>query len=50
MDTMTVLVILGLGAAGGFPVGRWWAENARAHHDMNQTWNKRTAYREKKND
>jgi hypothetical protein len=42
-----MLVLLVLGAAGGFPLGRWTAEYGRARHDMNKVWDNRTAYREK---
>jgi hypothetical protein len=34
MHTNMVIGLLALGAAGGFPLGRWWADTARASHDI----------------
>jgi hypothetical protein len=45
MDTSTVVGILIVGAAGGFPLGQWWAEIARARHDMERVWESRNHYR-----
>lgn len=47
MSTTAMMVLLAMGAAGGFPVGVWWAENARARHDARAVWDKRSAYRNK---
>lgn len=48
MTIETILIVLALGAAGGFPLGRWSAESSRARHDMSKVWDNRTAYRDKK--
>jgi hypothetical protein len=48
MNTPTVLGLLALGAAGGFPLGRWWAEAARARHDIARIWHSRTHYRRRR--
>lgn len=45
MDTSTVVGLLIIGAAGGFPLGQWWAEVTRAKHDMQRTWEARSHYR-----
>ena len=43
----TALIIgLILGAVLGFAVGRRWAEQARARHDMRQVWSGRRRYRD----
>ncbi len=34
-----------LGGAVGIALGRVWAENARARHDMKKTWRDRRDYR-----
>jgi hypothetical protein len=47
MSTTAMVVLLLMGAAGGFPIGRWWAEDARARHDARGVWEKRSAYRDK---
>ncbi|MGH3925666.1 MAG: hypothetical protein ACRDTT_22875 [Pseudonocardiaceae bacterium] len=43
-----ILVWILLGAVGGFYLGRVWAENARATHDMKRMWASRRAYRKKR--
>lgn len=43
--TTTILLSVLIGGAGGFQLGRIWAENARASHDMNRVWNSRRDYR-----
>jgi hypothetical protein len=45
MNTPAVIGLLALGAAGGFPLGRWWAEAARARDDIARIWHSRTHYR-----
>lgn len=45
VTTNTVLGTLLLGGAGGWFVGRWWAEEARARYDQNRIWNARKNYR-----
>lgn len=37
-----------IGGIGGFYIGRRYAEDSRAEHDMKRTWEGRKAYREKK--
>jgi hypothetical protein len=41
VTTNSVLGFLLLGGAGGWIVGRWWAENARARFDQRKTWEAR---------
>ena len=48
MGPSAVVGLLLIGAAGGFPIGRFYAEVARARFDANKAWNARTAYRDKK--
>jgi hypothetical protein len=43
--TTTMWVVLALGVFLGMFVGRWRAENGRARHDMDKTWNARKDYR-----
>ena len=45
---MATALIIGvvLGVALGFAVGRRWAEQARARHDMRQVWSGRRRYRD----
>lgn len=45
--TLTFLLTLAIGGAGGFYVGRWWAEDSRARSDMERTWDGRQNYRKK---
>lgn len=45
MTTNTVWGMLLLGGAGGWFVGRWWAENARARFDQDRIWKARKNYR-----
>ncbi|MBV9730578.1 MAG: hypothetical protein JO309_14475 [Pseudonocardiales bacterium] len=45
MTTDMVLATLLLGGAGGWFVGRWWAESARARYDMERNWKGRKNYR-----
>ena len=45
MDLTAVIGLLIAGAACGFPIGRWWAEVARAKYDMQRTWENRDHYR-----
>ena len=44
MVTMLIVGVV-LGAIGGFHLGRWCADAARARHDMAQTWRGRRRYR-----
>lgn len=44
MDTYSIMMI-GVGAVGGFFVGRWSAEYRRARADMRGIWNGRKKYR-----
>jgi hypothetical protein len=41
----TMWVVLALGVFLGMFVGRRLAENGRARHDMDKTWNTRKDYR-----
>ncbi len=45
MDITVVIVLLIVGAAGGFPLGQWWAETARGRHDAKRAWESRAHYR-----
>lgn len=45
MDTTAVIGLMIVGAACGFPLGQWYAEFARAKHDMARVWDSRTHYR-----
>lgn len=45
MTGAEVLMVLLLGAAGGFPLGRWTAEVGRARHEAKKVWDTRSAYR-----
>lgn len=45
--TMTILLSSFIGGAGGFHLGRLWAENTRASHDMKRVWNARQDYRKR---
>jgi hypothetical protein len=47
MTTTAMVVLLLIGAAGGFPLGVWWAEDSRARHDARMVWDKRSVYRDK---
>jgi len=42
--------MLVLGGFGGWFVGRWRAENARARFDQRKTWNGRKNYRKRESD
>ncbi len=37
-----------IGGLAGIGVGRVWAENARARHDLAKTWAERKNYRKRK--
>lgn len=50
VTTETVLTMLVLGGFGGWYVGRWRAENARARFDRRKTWNARKNYRRNPSD
>lgn len=50
VTTDTVLAMLVLGGFGGWFVGRWRAENARARFDQRKTWNGRKNYRKRESD
>ncbi len=43
---LVILVWAGIGSVGGFYVGRWWAEVARAKFDMKRVWDGRQSYRQ----
>lgn len=45
VTTETILVILALGGAGGWYLGRSWAEDNRAEYDMERIWKQRQNYR-----
>ena len=45
--TTTILLWVLTGAAGGFHLGRIWAENTRASHDMKRVWESRQHYRKR---
>jgi hypothetical protein len=45
MSTSVMVVLFMMGAAGGFPIGRWWAENSRGAYEARSAWDKRAAYR-----
>ena len=44
MELILVGILIGL--VGGFYLGRVWAENTRATHDMRRVWASRRNYRE----
>lgn len=48
MTIEAILIVLAIGAAGGFQVGRSSAESSRARHDMNKVWDNRANYRDRK--
>jgi hypothetical protein len=50
VTTETMFTILALGGVGGWFVGRWWAEDARAKYDQQLIWDRRRNYRKKKPD
>lgn len=43
-----ILVWILIGAVGGFYLGRMWAEDARATHDMKRIWDSRRSYRHRR--
>lgn len=43
--TTNIVFMLMVGGAGGWFVGRWRAENARARFDQQKTWDARKNYR-----
>lgn len=45
--TTTILLSVLIGCAGGTRLGRIWAENTRASHDMKRIWNARHDYRQR---
>lgn len=45
MTTNMTWGVLVLGGAGGWFVGRWWAERARAKFDQDRIWAARKNYR-----
>lgn len=46
MTPTDIWTLLSVGAVFGWFIGRWRAENKRARHDMNKTWNNRKDYRD----
>ncbi len=50
MTTDALLTILAFGGVGGWFVGRWWAEDARARYDQQLIRDRRKNYRKKESD